>query len=242
MPRAGVGPRLAVDAHSFLRRVDPRTKVALSLAASAAVALPLIPLALFGAGFGGLLVAGGLAPQAIGQLRRAWMWFAVLFVLDWAFIGLDFAALIVLRLALLTSAFVLVFATTTPDELRVAGERFGLPSRLAFAFASAFRSIGLVEREWRGILEAQKARGIGRQDSEPARWRLRREDLTRVAALVVPAVVLAAQRAWSISESAAARGFESPLRRPYAALRLGTLDWAFLVATAAVLAGSLLLR
>jgi energy-coupling factor transporter transmembrane protein EcfT len=242
MSRAGIGSGFGIAAASFLRRVDPRTKIALSLAASAAVALPLTPLAFFGTCFAGFLAAAGLAPLALAQLWRGRLWFAVLFLLDCAFVGLDFAALISLRLALLTSAFVLVFATTTPDELRAAGERFGLPPRLAFAFAAAFHSLALVEREWHGILEAQQARGIGKENSDTPRWRLRREDLRSVAALVVPAIVLAAQRAWSISEAAAARGFESPLHRPYGALRLRALDHVLLATTAVVLGGSLLLR
>lgn len=242
MPRGGLGRAPALAADSFLRRVDPRTKVALALAVSAAVALPLTPLVFFGACFAGLLAAAGLTRQAAAQLWRARLWLAVLFLLDGVFVGLDFAALITLRLMLLTSAFILVFATTTPDELRVAGERFGLPPRLAFAFATAFRSLALVEREWQGIREAQHARGIGVEHSVKLRWRLRRADLTSAAALVVPAIVLAAQRAWSISEAAAARGFESPLRQPYRALRLGALDHALLVATAVVLGSSFLLR
>ena len=241
MPPGGLGQSIAPD--SFLRRVDPRTKIALSLAASAAVGIPLPPLAFFGACFVGLLAGAGLARQAAAQLWRARLWFAVLFLLDWTFVGVDFAVLITLRLALLAAAFILVFATTTPDELRVAGERLGLPPRLAFAFATAFRSLALLEREWQGILEAQKARDIvGMQSLEKPHWWLRRDDFTSAAALVVPAIVLAAQRAWSISEAAAARGFESPLRRSYRTLRLGALDHVLLVATVVVLGGSILLR
>lgn len=237
-----VGRAVAVAEGSFLRRADPRTKIALSFAASAAVALPLTSLAFFGVCFAGLLAAAGLARQAAAQLWGARLWFAVLFVLDWLFVGIDFAVLITLRLALLSSAFTLVFATTTADELRLAGERLGLSPRLAFAFATAFRSLGLLEREWQGIHEAQRARGILTESTARRRWRLRREDLARAAALIVPAVVLAAQRAWSISEAAAARGFDSPLRRPYRALRLGVLDHALLAATAVVLGSSFLLR
>ena len=247
MGRHRGGRALTLAGGSFLRRVDPRTKIALSLAASSAVALPLAPLAFVAAGFAALLAAAGLGPRAGAQLWRARLWFTVLFVLDWFFIGLDFAALITLRLALLSSAFVLVFASTTPDELRLAGERLGLPPRLAFAFATAFRSLGLVEREWKGILEAQRARGIIMEGgatlgARPHRWRLRRAELQRAAALVVPAIVLATHRAWSISEAAAARGFESPRRQSYRVLRLGRLDHALLAATAAVLGGAFFLR
>lgn len=246
MPRSGVARSAVIAEHSFLRRVDARTKIALALAASAAVALPLAPLALVAACFCGLLAAANLVRHAASQLWRMRLWLAVLFGLDWCFVGLGFAALITLRLVLLTSAFLLVFATTTPDELRLAVEWFGLPPRLAFAFVTAFRSLGLVEREWHGILEAQRARGIGMDTAATGararRWRLRREDLATAAALVVPAIVLATQRAWSISEAAAARGFGSPLRQPYGAPRLHVLDHALLAATAVVLGCSFLVR
>jgi energy-coupling factor transporter transmembrane protein EcfT len=241
MPRGDV-KRFAVVEGSFLRRVDPRTKVALSLAMSAAVALPLPSLVLVVACFAGLLGVAGVARPAAAQLWRGRWWLAVLFLLDWSFVGIEFAALITLRLALLTSSFILVFATTTPDELRLAAERLGLPPRLAFAFATAFGSLGLIEREWRGILEAQQARGIGGALARKSWWRLRGADLTRVAALVVPAIVLATQRAWSISEAAAARGFESPRRCSYHVLRLRAVDHAMLAAAALVLGASFLLR
>lgn len=242
MPRGGVGRLTAVVEGSFLRRVDPRTKIVLALAVSAVVALPLRSLALVAACFTGLLIAAQVAQPAARQLWRARLWFGVLFLLDWCFVGIDFAALITLRLALLTSSFILVFATTTPNELRLAGERLGLPPRLAFAFATAFGSLGLMEREWRGVLEAQQARGIGGAVAMQRWWWLRRADLARAAALVVPAIVLATQRAWFISEAAAARGFESPRRCSYHVLRLRAVDHALLAATALVLGTSLLLR
>jgi energy-coupling factor transporter transmembrane protein EcfT len=229
---------------SFLRAADPRTKIALALAASAAVTLPLAPLVVVAACLASLLAVGRLARAAATQLWKARLWLLVLFLLDSLCIGVDFAVLITLRLVVLAAAFTIVFATTTTDELCLAGERLGLPPRLAFALAMAFRSLGLVEREWQEIREAQQARGIELPATRraPRRWSVRREDLGNATALVVPAIVLAVQRAWTISEAAAARGFESPLRRPYRQLRLRRLDHALLAATAVVLAGSLLLR
>ena len=57
MPRSGVARSAVIAEHSFLRRVDARTKIALALAASSAVALPLAPLALVAACFPVLLPA-----------------------------------------------------------------------------------------------------------------------------------------------------------------------------------------
>jgi energy-coupling factor transporter transmembrane protein EcfT len=217
---------------SFLRRADPRTKLVLSLAASLAVMLPLGKLVVVVACYAALMVAAGLRRPVSDQLRRIRFLFCVLFALDWWCIGLGFAVLITLRLGLLVSAFTLLCATTTPEEVRAVLERCGLPRRLAFAVAMAYRSLDLIETEWHGIFEAQRARGIvghaavGRRSGG---WRQRLGD---AVALVVPAVVLVAQRAWAITEAAAARGFEAPVARPCAGRRLASLDHLLLVGTA----------
>jgi energy-coupling factor transporter transmembrane protein EcfT len=201
----------ALVAHSPLRRIDARVKLALGLAASAAVMLPLVPLAIAVAAYALLLAAGRLLPAAAAPLRRLAPLLVVLFAVDWLFVGPAFALLITLRLTLLVTAFTLLVATTTPDELRAALERLGLPVRLAFALASAYRSLAQLEREWRTIEEAQRARGITpfARDDQPLPWRRR---LAAVVALVVPAVVLATQRAWALTEAATMRGLESPRR------------------------------
>lgn len=220
--------------HSFLRRADPRTKLALSVAASLAVMLSLPRLVVFLACYVALINAAGLMRPVIIHLRRLSLFLSLLFAFDWLFIGLGFAVLITLRLWLLVTAFTLLFATTTPEEVRQALERLGVPQRLAFAFATAYRSLDLVETEWLGILEAQRARGIVGQKSADRGWRQR---LTIAVSLIVPAIVLITQRAWSMTEAAAARGFESPLRVPCHGLRLGRLDHLLLAGTAGLFLG-----
>jgi energy-coupling factor transporter transmembrane protein EcfT len=232
---------LALVADSPLRRVDARVKLALGLAASAAVMLPLAPLAL-AVGAGALLIgAGRLTAAAAAPMRRMAPLLALLFALDWAFVGLAFALLITLRLTLLVTAFTILVATTTPDELREGLERLGLPARLAFALASAYRSLAHLEREWRTIEEAQRARGIAPLhavgDTRP--WRQR---LIALVALVVPAVVLATQRAWALTEAATVRGLESPRRARPTPAPLAGRDRALLAAAALLLFGLVHLR
>jgi hypothetical protein len=53
------------------------------------------------------------------------------------------------------------------------------------------------------------------------------------------AVVLTTKRAWSITESAYARGFDAPHRRPYQKLKLKPRDW-LLLATASVVAAGII--
>lgn len=181
-----------------------------------------------------LVIGAGLVGSTIIQLRRVAGLLAVLFALDWLCIGLGFAALITLRLVLLVTAFTVLVATTTPEELGLALERMRVPSRIAFTLVSAYRSLGLFESEWLAIVEAQRARGIIPEHSSHigGRWRAR---LLNAASVLVPAIVLMAQRAWSIHETAAIRGFGSPLQRPSVHLRLTWLDHVLLVALGGVL-------
>jgi len=283
MPRRAT---FALVADSPLRRVDARVKLALGLAASAAVMLPLAPLAIAFAAYTLLLAAGRLLPAAAAPLRRLAPLLVILFALDWLFVDAPFALLITLRLSLLVTAFTILVSTTTPDELRTALERLGLSTRLAFALSSAYRSLAQLEREWRTIEEAQRARGIDpfgggrpRRIEEPVarrpvafrhiapsirslrsllgvsgagrhrpagdtppplqRWRQR---LAAVVALVVPAIVLATQRAWSLTEAATVRGLESPHHARPAPAPLARRDRGILAAAAALLLTLALVR
>ncbi|HSP97879.1 MAG TPA: energy-coupling factor transporter transmembrane component T [Candidatus Dormibacteraeota bacterium] len=223
----------ALNARSPLRRVDARVKLALGLAASAAVMLPLAPLLVAVAAFALLIAVAGLRDAALAPLRRLAPLLALLFALDWALIGGGLAMLVTARLVLLVTAFTVLVATTTPDELRVALERLGLPARLAFVLASAYRSLAHLEREWRAILEAQQARGItplARGADAP--WRQRLGD---AVALIVPAIVLATQRAWALTEAASMRGLESPARARPERAPLAALDRLLLSAAALLL-------
>lgn len=233
-------PTFALIEGSPLRRVDARAKLLLGLAASAAVMLPLAPLAVAVAAFALLIGLGGLRDGALAPLRRVALLLVLLFALDWALVDARFALLITLRLVLLASAFTVLVATTTPDELRIALERLGLPARLAFALATAYRSLADAEREWQAIIEAQQARGIALLAGDARTpWRRRLAD---AVALVVPAIVLATQRAWSLTEAAVMRGLEAPHRARPEPARLRALDRGLLATAAVLLLGLALWR
>jgi energy-coupling factor transport system permease protein len=228
---AGKTRNLVLREDSALRRVDPRTKLALSLCASLAVMLSLEKLAVFMGLYVLLLLWARLLPEAARQVWRLKWVLMVLFVVDWLFVSLDLAVIITLRLILLAGAFTLFFATTTPAELRLALEWLRVPYRYAFSLSLAFQSVGLLDDEWRAIREAQQARGAW---SQPSGWRDLAAKVRDLVALAVPAIVLTTKRAWAMTEAAYARGFDSPHRRPYRQLALGWLDGLLLVTTVAV--------
>jgi biotin transport system permease protein len=249
---AGKTRELNLAENSPLRRADPRTKLALSLCASLAVMLPLEKLVVAMVIYAILLLWARLLSEAARQVWRLRWVLAVLFVVDWLLVGLDLAVIITLRLVLLAGAFTIFFTTTTPSELRLALEWFRIPYRYAFSLSLAFQSVGLLDDEWRAILEAQRARGAwssagfaGSSLRSLVARATRQELVARVrnlVALTVPAVVLTTKRAWTMTEAAYARGFDSPHRRPYHHLAMGRLDWLLLAAATAIVALLILWR
>jgi energy-coupling factor transport system permease protein len=236
---AGRPRNLALLETSPLRRADPRTKLALSLAVSLVAMLPVERLALFMVLYAALLLWARLLSEAARQVWRLKWALVILFVVDWLVVDLNLAVAVTLRLILLGSAFVLFFATTTPGEMRLALEWLRVPYRYAFSVSLAFLSVGLIDDEWRAIREAQQARGAWAPASG---WRDLLRRLRDLVSLSVPAIVLTTKRAWAMTEAAYARGFDSPRRRPYRRLAMGWLDWALLAGAAVVILFLLLWR
>jgi energy-coupling factor transporter ATP-binding protein EcfA2/energy-coupling factor transporter transmembrane protein EcfT len=238
----GKARAMTLRTDSPLRRADPRTKLALSLCASLAVMLPLERLAAFMLAYVVLLVWARLLRVAAWQVWRLKWVLGLLFALDLFLVGPDLAVLITLRLTLLAGAFTLLFATTTPSELRLALEWLRFPHSYAFSVGLAFQSLGLLDDEWRSIRDAQRSRGawVATPGAPPrhwlgrAGWRKLRQQARDLVALTVPAVVLTVKRSWAMTEAAYARGFDSPRRRPYRRLSLHGLDWILLALAVAV--------
>jgi energy-coupling factor transport system permease protein len=232
-------PRLVLIATSPLRGADPRTKLALSVFLSLSVMLPLERLAVAMAFYALLLTWAGLLPSALRQIWELKWVLLVLFVVDWLLVSRELAMAITLRIALFASTFTLFFATTTPDELRLALEWLRLPYRYAFSLSLAFQSVSLLDEEWRAIREAQQARGAWTPLSG---WRNIRQQVADLVALAVPAIVMTTKRAWAMTEAAYARGFDSPHRRPWRTLAMHRLDWLLLLITASFSVALLLWR
>lgn len=224
---------------SPLRRVDARAKLVVSLAASLAVMSPWQQLLAFMAVLAAFLGWARLLPAAGRQVWRIKWVLALLFVVDWVLIGPELALTITLRLIVLTAAFSLFFATTTPGELCLALEQLRIPYRYAFSISLAYQSLELLSGEWRAIHEAQRARGAWRP---PAGWSHLIERVRDLVALSVPAIVLATKRAWAVTEAAYARGFDSPHRRPYHRPVIRPADWLITLGAAMVVIALFLWR
>ena len=219
--QVGRSRQVSLVTQSPLVRVDPRTKLFISLAVSVAVMLPFERLLIFVGIYALFLVCARLLPPTINQVWRLKWILLGLFFLDWWLIDLNHAATICTRLILLTGVFTLFFFTTTTRQMGLALEHLRVPYRYAFSLSLAFQSVGLLEDEWRAIREAQRSRGAYQELSSFKKVFSQFGDLI---SLTVPAIVLTTKRAWTITESAYARGFDSPNRKSYLSLSFTWVD------------------
>ncbi len=211
---------------SPLRKLDPRSKLWICVCSSAAVMTDLNHLAIFFIFYTLFVLWAGLLRQMARQIwRLKWILF-FLFIIDWWLIDLNLALVIILRLSLLAGVFTLFFSTTSTSELGLALEKIGIPYRYAYSIKLAFQSLGLIQEEWNAIREAQQSRGIV---FKPKGFKDLIHKIGELVSLTVPAIVLTTRRAWALTESAYARGFDSPKRISFKEISFTKLDWAFMI-------------
>ncbi|NLW73166.1 MAG: energy-coupling factor transporter transmembrane protein EcfT [Chloroflexi bacterium] len=224
---------------SPLRKFDPRTKLFLSLCASVVVMLPLQRLFIFLGLYIIFIIWARLFSHFLKQMDKIKWILIILFLVDWLVVSLQLAAEVTLRLSVLTSVFTVLFATTTPSELGLALESLGFPYRFAFSINLAFQSLGMLEQEWQAIWEAQKSRGVL---FDIMNFRTLFTKVGDLVSLTVPAIVLATKHAWVITESATARGFDSPMRKPFHQLSYSACDWVVSIISAGLVSMLILWR
>lgn len=235
----GMTGSIALAENSPLRRADPRTKLAICLCASLAVMLPLEKLVAFFLVYAIFITWARLLPEAARQVWKLKWILGVLFLVDWLVVSPELAVAVTLRLVLMAGVFAMFFSTTTPSELCRALVWLRVPYRYAFSISLSFQAVGGIDAEWRGVLEAQRARGAF---TAPTGWRYLIEQVRNLVSLTVPAVVLAARRAWAMTEAAYARGFDSPERSSYSALSMGAIDWLIIAGACGIAAALILWR
>jgi energy-coupling factor transport system permease protein len=231
--QAGRSRQMTLVEESPLRRVDPRTKLLISVAISLVVMMPLERLAIFIGLYLLFLLWARLLPSTAQQIWRIKWVLLILFVLDWWLIGLVHAVTICTRLILLAGVFALFFSTTNTRELGLALEKLHVPYRYAFSLGLAFQSLGLLDDEWHAIREAQSSRGAV---PELSSFRRLLSQIGDLVSLTVPAIVMTTKRAWAITEAAYARGFDSPHRTSYHTLGFSRLDVILIAGTVMVIA------
>lgn len=186
---AGTGP---------LRRAPAGAKVLALVAATATAFVLAAPVAL--AGLGALVAAGHAVTRGPRWrfLRFLVVAAVVLFAVQWWFLGLPAAAVIVLRFVVTVAAAHLLTLTTAVEELVALVERLARPlrrlgvdpERLGLLVGLTMAAVAALTRIAADVGEAARARGLDRSPT----------------ARLVPLVVRAVRHADELGEALAARG------------------------------------
>jgi len=170
-----------VPGNSFLHRLNPLTKLLLSLILCVSCFISDLHLYVIAIIVLNLLLAAsaGVFNRSIRMLKALLKFSVVLFMLQILFVrdgivllslplhlmitdkGLSFSLLFVLRLLAATMPLALMLSVTPMNDLsNVLVERLRIPYKYAFALMTAIRFIPIFSNEMAGIMEAQTARGV----------------------------------------------------------------------------------
>ena len=242
---------LYLDRQSLLYRLHPQVKLAILAGTFAAVygidaPLGVLPITSL---LGLLLVLA----EAWPNLRRfAPMFIAVpifTFLIWTVFYGygrgaawtlvpraepMTFAAGMALKLEAFLAASVLFLSITRVEEFTEALRGLGMPHRMSFTIALAFRLVPLFLTSALSVVAAQRARGLDFSRGNVF------QRLARYMPVIVPVFMGALRRADSMAIALETRGFSrTGERTSYARSRFGPADWAASLLIAAIVAGYL---
>lgn len=209
---------------------DPRAKgaVYLLLTVLTLVTLAPAPLLALVVAEATLLLAARLVTRWLAVLRVLAPTLVMFAVVAWFAGGEIIALSAVLRLLALTTAGVLFFASTAPEDLGEALQASGLSPRTAYLLEGSLRFVPTMGALFQDVRDAQMSRGI-RLDG----WHLARNAPTLLAPVLVSAVRLADE----LAEALEARGFGSGQRTLMRDHRWRGRDWSLVaVATLAAVA------
>lgn len=146
--------------------------------------------------------------------------------------GVEFSLVVGMRMAAMTSLFILLLATTRIQDLTAALVRqLNIPHEYAFMITASLRFIPDLLAEIKAVQEAQACRGYSNRGSAGRR-------LKNYLSIVQPLVLRAVSRSETMAMSLELRGFGSHLSGGYGtSIALGGRDWLALAALAAGTAG-----
>jgi energy-coupling factor transport system permease protein len=209
---------------TWIHRLDPRTKLILLLVSFVMVLLPESPRVVI---LVTVIVLGHLTLARSWRVLMPIRWLLVALALfslgiwSWMAQGpsllfwrvsresLAFGAANFLKLGTMMVAGLILLATTPAEELFLGLVKFRLPYPGAFAFAMALRWVPEVFATAMRVKEAQEARGLSWEVSNPL------DRLKRYLPLLAPIFLLTLRRSQSMAWALEARGFQMSRRRTY---------------------------
>ena len=241
---------LYLPSNTWVHQLDGRTKIL--------VVLSVFILALCFSHPGYLIVVFGLVIGMLGvscagpNVRKTWVLTALLFcysVILWPFfvegrtpvpvlrsLGVTWEGITVgmgmgLRLLTMLWGGIWLLSTTTVEELALASQRLGFPSRVGFAFSLAFRWVGMLLGAGVGVVQAQRSRGLDMTSG--GFWgRIR-----KYVPLVVPLIGHALRQTNLLAMSLESKGFHPSVRRRFYAVQQLKLKDYMVIGGAIIIVG-----
>lgn len=148
--------------------------------------------------------------------------------------SLEFALAALLRvLAIGLPAVVLVATVDSTDLADGLAQILRLPARFVLGALAAFRLVGLLVDDWRALLLARRARGVGDAGGVLGRTRF-------LAGVAFSLLVLALRRGGSLATAMEARGFGGSAARTWAReSRFGRAEWVLVAVGVAIALASI---
>lgn len=225
---------LYVERHTFVHRLDPRTKLLLmflsfSLAlmfSNLPVLLALLALVLLHGALGAVL-------SNLGRIRVVLAMITLFSLVIWSIAGSGptrwllfswegtlYGLMVAVKTNLMIIAGMIFLSTTKIEEMAQGLVKLGLPYRGAFAFSTAIRLVPLIVATSSTIIQAQKSRGLDLDSGSVL------EKIRKHIPLVIPTLISVIRSTNVFSMALESRGFGySPLRTNLLELRLNAGDF-----------------
>jgi energy-coupling factor transport system permease protein len=208
---------------TFVHRLDPRTKLVITIAYSV-LALSfstILPLAFFIFTLVPLLAAGRIVKRWLTSLKGLSFIIIFIIVLNTWLTSLEFAISMCLRIILLVSSFSIFFMTVHPDELALSLLAMKVPFSFTFTLSLATRFIPTLAAEAQNIIDAQRSRGL---ELEKGNLLVRVKNMVPI---LIPLIINSIKRAFSIAEALESKAFGAvKARTNYIELKMGGRDYA----------------
>jgi energy-coupling factor transport system permease protein len=159
----------------------------------------------------------------VRSLRLAGPMVGLVFAIALFTFDLEEALLLSLRLMNLLTASFALFHAVQPDELGAALGKLGVPFGFAFILTTAMRYVPLLGLKARGIVDAQRSRGID--------LRLRPRNLKNMAALLMPLLAQSFALAEDLAMAMESRGFGRQGRSSRKVCRMAFWEYGLMTAS-----------
>jgi energy-coupling factor transport system permease protein len=255
-----------VATHSFLHRLDARTKLSLMFAILVVALIfsnPFFILVLLGLVLGAWYLAR-LPFDIFGDIMKYFAGIAVLIFAMQAFFypgatdlvrisrpipmigfngfitleGVMFGFAMILRLVVIMAVAPLLVMTTPLPDLMLALVKLKVPYRFAFILTTAMSLLPSIQNRAGLIQQAQLCRGVGDFESGNLLVRLRAS-----ASLLIPLILGAFRDSQTLDVAMSSRAFGAPVTRTFLLeSQFYWQDYAFLAGSVLLIAGGILLR